>query len=297
MTERQLEILELLQKDYSPYEICTALGINLNKLFIEMNNLKFSLRNTKRFMPNGSFHDTGEEQNEYAIWTKEKCNHFKFIILGDTHVGSKYESEKNINVAINFADKNKIHYILNLGDLIDGELGPAKSIGDVDKQIDRFIRVYPRDDSMINLVCLGNHDFHIHTATNLAKKINESRPDVVCMGYGTQEVKIKNDSIILRHPIATEKEPKGSLILRGHSHIALFNQNNYIFCPAISNVLWEGNQPGFYILEVEFKNGYLWNGEFHHYIINGNNVIKASAFKTDFEDNEKAKQKTIGHIL
>lgn len=297
MTELESDILDLMKEDYSPYSISVLLGIDMKTLYYEMNKLKYSFQNTRRIIHNGNVQDTGREQNEYAIWTNENNKHIKLLIVGDMHVGSKNESRKNMDLAYNTAINENIHIALNLGDLIDGELGGPKYYRNVDSQVERFIDTYPMDKNIVNLVCLGNHDYYINTETNIGKSINEERPDIICMGYGIQTVKIKDDKITLRHPIAHEQEPSGGLILRGHTHISMFQDNGYEYCPCISNVLWNGNKPGFYTVEIEFKDGLIKKCLFVNHIIYDGKVIKVGEFLTRFKTDEKAKQKTIGHIL
>ena len=53
-----------------------------------------------------------------------------------------------------------LHIIINGGDLIDGSFSKGvQKIDDPICQLDYVIKNYPFDKRILNLICLGNHDF------------------------------------------------------------------------------------------------------------------------------------------
>lgn len=86
----------------------------------------------------------------------------KVMIISDCHYFSNYENRKLMDEVYEFAKKNGIETIINLGDLVQGVAGREKTQeeyrGDARKQYEELVKIYPRDRYIKNKILLGNHD-------------------------------------------------------------------------------------------------------------------------------------------
>lgn len=165
----------------------------------------------------------------YVGNTVDLGNHedLKFLVISDTHIGSKFENMDYIKQAYEYAAKNGIRYILHAGDLIEGchaNYDRCQSqYKSVDAQLSHVMIDYPYDMGIKNIILLGNHDAtpmvkgHLDIAETL-----EKREDFVVSGYRSSYLKVKDEYIALKHEVSRMKNDinDATVLLNflGHSH-------------------------------------------------------------------------------
>ena len=293
------KILFLLKNGYSFEEIQSELHLSNqemasfleninNKINEHYNHIKF-YENGKRGYSNNILTDTG-------IITEKGSDYYKAVVISDTHFGSQKENMGLVNRVFDYCIQNDIHNIFHLGDLVDGTTGNSewKEL-DPKKQISHTVFNYPNDKSILNFILLGNHDLDIISEDlTLHDAIIKNRKDMVCLGYGTKDLYLKNDSIVLKHSILIDKSDNnynGKLILKGHSHQmkVIDDLNNYhIHAPSLSDLQFvDGTIPGFLLFEVGFFNGYITEVLITHYGILGNQLVNMNTIKMNLKTHKK----------
>ena len=118
---------------------------------------------------------------------------FKFLALGDDHIGSKYFNSNNLLSAFEEADKQGCSFLVNTGDLIEGMSGRAGHIYELDPntglgykaQRDEAIRLYSMWKKPA-YVLSGNHADWINTkqdaGLDIVEDIAKEVPDMKYLG-------------------------------------------------------------------------------------------------------------------
>ena len=272
MTIKELKILEMIEKGFSLNEISEALNITYNQIYryisIFSNNGYLFTRNyyydgNIKYIKNDSLHLT----NDVAIITPPNLDELEFLIISDIHLSSSKERLDLLDSVYDYCIKNNIHLILIAGDMIDGFVGqlPRKFVTS-HEQIEYCIKTYPFDKSILNFLVLGNHDYSTlaFSGQDLGRALYNRRHDIVVTGYGEGKIHIKNDLILLRHPLKFIKTPSEiynrTLIIKGHTHRSKIwtDYNNFIiYAPTLSDINNDGILPGAIYMKLDFLNGYI----------------------------------------
>ena len=154
-------------------------------------------------------------------------DNFKFIVISDTHFGSKYENFDYLKEVYDYALSHGIKYIFHAGDLIEGSYANyrrcKRKYMNIGAQINHVIEDYPYDESVTNIMLLGNHDSFpiVVSGFDVSDSLKE-RKDFVITGYRTSYIKTKEEYISLKHEISRLlNEVEDSTVLLnffGHSH-------------------------------------------------------------------------------
>lgn len=154
-------------------------------------------------------------------------DNFKFIVISDTHFGSKYENFDYLKEVYDYALSHGIKYIFHAGDLIEGSYANyrrcKRKYMNVGAQVNHVIEDYPYDESIINVMLLGNHDAFpiVINGFDISDSLHE-RKDFVVTGYRSSYMKAKEEYISLKHEISRLlNEVEDSTVLLnffGHSH-------------------------------------------------------------------------------
>lgn len=154
-------------------------------------------------------------------------DNFKFIVISDTHFGSKYENFDYLKEVYDYALSHGIKYIFHAGDLIEGSYANyrrcKRKYMNVEAQVNHVIEEYPYDESIINVMLLGNHDAFpiVINGFDISDSLHE-RKDFVVTGYRSSYMKAKEEYISLKHEISRLlNEVEDSTVLLnffGHSH-------------------------------------------------------------------------------
>ena len=298
MTELNERIIELISKNASVNEIVEETGLSHKRLYYRLNLLKtkgYSFRSKYYYNGDMFYHlikgVTGTSSDEATIITSKDDAIFKAMLISDIHFGSEKERLDLVNKVYDYCIKEGINIIINGGDLIDGLIGPfPKKLETYESQIEYAIKNYPFDKSILNFMCLGNHDYDslVKSGQDLGNALKARRHDIVPIGYGVGILNIKNDQIIIRHPKTVNdgiiKTFTNKLILSGHYHEMKIveGSNININLPTLSAMINENNlMPGVMVAEIDFKNGYFNTGNFTSFLVTNNSLYKVGEIKLD----------------
>lgn len=289
----------LLKNGHSFEEIQSELHLSNQDMSNFLDNINKKINehyNHIKFYENGKRGYSNKILEEIGIITEKDSDYYKAVVISDTHFGSIKENMSLVNRVYDFCIQNDIHNIFHLGDLVDGTSGNSefKEL-DPKRQISHTIFDYPNDKSILNFILLGNHDLDIiNEDLLLHDSIIKNRKDMVCLGYGTKDIYLKNDSIILKHAILIDKSDNNynaKLIFKGHSHqmkVVDDLNNYYLYVPSLSDLQFiEGTIPGFLLFEVGFFNGYITECLVTHYGILGNQLVSMNIIKLNLKTHRK----------
>lgn len=160
-------------------------------------------------------------------YSLDVSDNLKFIVISDTHFGSKYENFDYLKEVYDYALSHGIKYIFHAGDLIEGSYANyrrcKRKYTNIGAQINHVIEDYPYDESVTNIMLLGNHDsFPIVVSGFDVSDFLKERKDFVITGYRSSYIKTKDEYISLKHEISRLlNEVEDSTVLLnffGHSH-------------------------------------------------------------------------------
>ena len=121
--EKLNQLTSLLTKDLSIEETLKKLNCNRQQLLEYLKKLKainyyfeYHVFDNKKTILTSNYDSNGTGVN---IYSNKKI--LSAIAISDTHCGSKFERVDLLDEVYNYATKNNIHIIFNLGDLIDGK--------------------------------------------------------------------------------------------------------------------------------------------------------------------------------
>lgn len=134
---------------------------------------------------------------------------FTFMVISDSHMGSKNEQVTFLHYLYDLAEERGITNVYHCGDISEGF---KKSRDDhiyslhaisFDDQADHIIRNYPERQGITTYFITGNHDhFHIQNGgANIGKRIEASRQDMKYLGINTAVISLTpNCKMELFHP-------------------------------------------------------------------------------------------------
>jgi len=300
MSDLNIKILDLIDKKYtinemmvelnlSKEQLCKAfrklkqVGINFNRKYYDCGEIICSL-NKEIYIPSKVEH--------VNIITEPGNDSIRLILTSDLHLGSEYENLDAINKIYEYCVLNNIHIIVIAGDFLEGiNIGRAKTKihSNSLEQMEYAYKNYPYDEHILNFLTLGNHDIDslISYGIDFAENLRSFRHDIVPVGYGRGLINIKNDRIIVAHPlgigVSNEHDLSSNyLLVKGHSHAAKSiissNGNCSLTVPSLSNVFLSENEflPGAIDLTIKFKNGYFDTVYYEHLLV-GDRVFAISS--------------------
>lgn len=287
LIKRKLEEVEVLkQLSFSKRvdDICLDLGISEDKFHEILKRLRDCGFNGERVL----YSDGGIKyvrkyriQDGQTIITDTNEDELKFLLISDTHFGGEYERLDLVNQAFEYCSKNGINIILCAGDLIDG----INSLRLEMRQMEHFIKDYPKDKNIVTLGVVGNHDIDASLLSlfDIIPAIRNYREDII-INSGKLPINIKNEKILLCHK--SKKNNKYKILMQGHSHIYStelgFNRLKIVI-PALSDV--GKNIPGMVEMTLKFKYGKVSETYLKHIVFNGTKDILAGEFNYNFNIN------------
>lgn len=218
-------------------------------------------------------------------------NKFRAVLISDTHFGNKKSNLSYLEKVYQYCDEEKIHVIINGGDLIDGRSNhPEKDLQTPKQQLEYILQNHPYSNNIINLICLGNHDYQLFDyAIDIKKRLLHERADLIPLGYGQCIINIGKDQLFIKHPInmINPIDSKGKLTLCGHSHICKFNlASNIINIPSLSDLNFNEYIPSFIDMNLILENGKIINGSFKNLTVE-NEIKKISEICTNITTNDE----------
>ena len=271
MSDFTIKLLNLIREGKTANEIAQELNISNKLLYTRIVNLK-----NKGFLFDRKYYYDGNivyvpkmdllNNNDISLITKSSDKELTLVVISDLHIGNDYQRIDLLKSVYDYCAKEGINIIINAGDLVDGTLGTTKKLyPNPIEQIDYAMQIYPFDKNILNFTLLGNHDFSVlkETGQNLALLIQNYRHDIIPIGYGKGQISIKNDKIIVSHPIDEitfdAKLDNKTLLLKGHSHKFKFHfdcNHTIVKVPSLSDLsLGADNQiPTLLKININFNN-------------------------------------------
>ena len=291
MSDLNIKILDLIDKKYTINEMIEELNISreqLYKAFRKMRLLGMSF-NKKYYGSGDIIYSQNKEvyippkHNHVNIITEPNTDIFRAIFISDLHAGSEFECVDAWHKIYDYCILNNIHVILIVGDFLDGiNVGRADSKLHTHplEQMEYATRNYPFNKDILNFVMLGNHDLDSLASFGIdfAEYLNSFRHDIVPIGYGHGFVNIKNDKILLAHPLRTgvgytHDLTSNYLLVKGHQHLAKTiisaNCNCSLVVPSLSNLFLTENEfmPGAIDFTIKFRGGYFDTIYYEHLLV------------------------------
>ena len=170
-------------------------------------------------------------------------NKFKFGVVSDSHLGSKYEALDELHTFYERCKNEDVSFMVHGGDMVDGSAAMHKGflyelhkLG-ADEQIDWVVSNYP--SGLETYYILGNHcESHFkQNGTSIDKSISKQREDLICVGNTEADVDINGLKLRLFHGGSTayalsypaqkyinniQGGNKPNIIIFGHLHTAYY---------------------------------------------------------------------------
>ena len=266
MSEKNKLILDLIKEGQSINEISEQVGLSNQQIFNRLEMLKFrGYLFQKKYFWDGNIRyslNKNLENIQPTLITRQKDQKLKAVFISDTHFGHTKDRIDLLNFVYEYCIKNDIHLIIHGGDLVEGISEHGGKFINPEDQITYLLKNYPFDKSILNFLCLGNHDYTLleKMGINISQVLEMHRQDLVSLGFGTGKLSIKKDILYVTHPISklSCETIHNGLVLAGHSHQAknLIRQNiAKINLPPLSGVM-EHVLPGFLSATIFFNQDY-----------------------------------------
>ena len=302
MPELHIKILDLINKKYTINEILNELCISRQTLlqaFREMRTIGINF--SKQFYSCGEIvYSVRQQLDVYSkiphvnIITEPDFNFFRALCISDLHLGSKFENVGALDKVFDYCKKNDIHTIIILGDFLDGINIGNKNYKLHNNPLEQMVyatEAYPYDSDITSFLLLGNHDIDslVSYGIDFAEYLANNRYDVIPIGYGRGIINVKNDKILLSHPIGVGniaehylKPPY--LFLKGHTHmmksIITDNGSCSLHIPSMGNLLTIGDDdalPGAIDISITFRGGFIDSVSYQHLLFDNNPIFIGSA--------------------
>ncbi|MHA1786744.1 MAG: hypothetical protein ACTSWU_00915 [Candidatus Thorarchaeota archaeon] len=293
------KIISILLKEHkTAREICAELGITNHQfrgrreklatkydinLVYNPSNRKWSLENNQALSAEEVFIVTQLEkmgldkkrmrafveafttQQPYRVGPKVlefSKNKIKFLIISDTHLGSKYYRPDILRHAAEYAKYSECDFVVNLGDSIEGVSGRADQWLELDKkhglglseQIDYLCDEFSQFGNLpiYSIEAQGSHGGWAYASHRGSQgldigrtieafcQIHPKKPRYIFLGFDVVDLKIKGIKIRLRHPEKLQIEDyvsrlmpnnKPHILLQGHFHgIVGYSPHRNVHC-------------------------------------------------------------------
>ena len=327
MSELSKKLLNLINEELCINEICSILDLSHKQVYNILRGLKqIGMEFNKKYYCDG---ETVYVLKKDLSWMTKKSNvniitepnqdELSLMVISDLHLGSEFENIDAINKIYDYCAVNNIHCIIMAGDLLDGiNVGRAdsKKHDNAFDQIEYALSRYPFDKNILNFIVLGNHDVDclMSYGVDFSTYLRNFRHDIVPLGYGHGRVNIKNDKIVITHPLGIGNNnnfelPNSYILIKGHHHysksIIANNGNCSITVPSLSNLFLHEDTflPGATLLNIKFKNGYFDTIRIDNLLVNDRvNLVNSICYnmvlpkeKSDGIKNEEvfSKRKTL----
>lgn len=183
------------------------------------------------------------QERRVRLTPKAKTHH-RFAVVGDTHMGSRYQQLTYLHKFYDSLEKEGIDTVLHVGDLVHGchkmhrEMAYELFVHGADAQVQYAVENYPKVNGIKTLLISGNHDdSHYNEAgTDVCQRFGELREDVQYLSQRGAYVEMGGVSIYLWHPKGGssyarsyklqksienfEPSQKPHMLFSGHFHIA-----------------------------------------------------------------------------
>lgn len=287
VTDLTKQLLKYINEGKTVNEISDLIGLSNKQIFNIIStignkgyefNRKYYYNGDIIYVPKRNI--INEKSVGANIITSHEDDTIDAVVISDLHIGSIHHRIDILNKLYDYCIKEGIHIIIICGDFIDGTFGRSpKYFHDIDEQIDYAIKNYPFDKNILNFTVFGDHDYDSLTsgAQNISRVFESYRHDIVSLGYYCGQINIKNDKIMVRHPIDgfnMDGNYRNCLFLEGHHHkMTITNKisKTVLTVPSISDMRFSDDDmlPSAVRMQLSFSKGLIISGVFSQLLING----------------------------
>ena len=262
----------------------------------------------KKYYSNGNimYYFADRLFNDYTpkIITSPYEDNIGIMVYSDLHFGSFSETPKLLNKIYDYSEANGIHIHFNVGDLVEGVVNPLNIKLPWHKQIEHALKVYPHSDDILVFTLLGNHDYSLleNFGLDISEVIRNQRGDIIPIGYGNSKIFIKNDYIVLQHPLLNkdvniQENYSYATIIRGHGHemkTVIDNSNVMIYTPSLSNLNFNKSHfPGAIYMKLKMRFGLIEYVEFEELAFINNKLYTTGRMNLYAGSGKKFRENTI----
>lgn len=215
LTQIAEKILNRTNRKHTVESLAERLELTQEQLLTEISKLELSGIIFNKWRENGrSYIMKSKKQNRTDYNSKtilEPATEYKFLVIGDTHVGHEATEHDLITEVINHAyDKHGVRKVFHTGDITDGHYLSIRpnsieeliAIG-LDAQVELADQVFPKRDGLEYYAISGNHDatFNRHSYANPGIYLSRIRDDFHYLGHNYAKIEIsKHVDVTLIHP-------------------------------------------------------------------------------------------------
>lgn len=227
MSEVLEEIISLIKKGSNNNEICKKTNITKRELYnylTILSNLGYQFK--RSYYVDGSIiyeldKSLTQDSGVVELETRKYESSFNLLLTSDWHIDNRYTRKDLIQRMGEYCEDNKIHIILNTGDLISGTYGKGYKNSSILTQVKEFSKVYNTHNNMLMFGVLGDHDVSGINSEGVSIKryLDNYRHDIVT-NYNNLYIKLKKDMICLNHhlPKGERNQKNTNICFLGHSH-------------------------------------------------------------------------------
>ena len=180
-------------------------NVSKNNILESLKRLQSTYILTKDNILNNEFtYKLGKKRNKFYT-VKNDTDTLDMIIISDLHIDNSIDLRlNNLNYIYDYAAKNNIKTIVNLGDTIDGRIYNDKSTLEnlkyYDELVNKTIEKLPKDENIINLLLGGNHDRSLlDLGIDVTDRIDKNRLDYINLGNDHAMLKFNDTNVGLHH--------------------------------------------------------------------------------------------------
>ena len=308
MFDENTEIVQKIKEEKTLREMAQELNILVNDVHKRIMQIRNEGLVLKKII-----YDSGDirylikklPQKNSCAATIKLCdsNKFSAMLISDLHFGNKLESMDYLNKIYEYCKNYGINIIINGGDLVDGSFSKGdQAIDEPEKQLEYVIKNHPYDEDVLNLICLGNHDFSLYkSGIDIKKALETARYDLIPLDYGLGILNVGENQIFIRHHITEYNfEPiYGKLVLEGHKHKMAFANSDKGFLvniPTLSNLtLGRHEFPGAIRMDLFLdRDGYISSGHFEQFILTDKlYTVNEAIFDLDFLNHDYLSENSV----
>ena len=233
--ETRERLLKLIRKEKSIESVAAALDITEIQVLGLVNLLKESGINVVEQRKDDGIYIINQGESRDSLTSKDFSTNglgeFKFLLISDTRLGSKYQQLSELNNLYQIADNLGINTVIHCGNLSAG-LYPIKSpyadtnfVDDTQGQIDYIVDNYPYIEGITTYFITGKTDNQHLTKNgiNIGRRIEQQREDMKYLGNNSCTVNIDKAQMML---INSKLNKTYTVSYRAQQHIDSFRSED-----------------------------------------------------------------------
>ncbi len=233
--ETKEKLLKLIKKEKSIENVAAALDITETQVLGLVNVLKEDGINIVEQKKDDGIYIINQGETRESITSKNfqtnDSNEFRFLLISDTRLGSKYQQLSELNNLYQIADNLGIDTVIHCGNLsaglysIKSPYADTNFIDDTQGQIDYIVENYPYIEGITTYFITGKKDNeHLSKkGINIGRRIEQQRDDMKYLGNTSCTVNIDKAQMML---INSKLSKTYTVSYRAQQHIDSFRSED-----------------------------------------------------------------------